>query len=346
VQSRSRPLTSLSALLGLWIGGRLLTVFWHADPVLNAQPRLNAPLATSFLSKMAQPEQANLPQLSFSEARFRWPELASFLDSGTPHALAPCCPTFVSLPVLHLDLAGPVNSVLQQTEPYTAQTPFLVPVAWRERKQDRFTLSAWSLFRPNSPNKSQSLGGQLGGSQVGMRGTALVAEVAPGIAFFGYGRASRALTQPRSSEAAVGIGLRSKILGGTEVTIERRIGLGRGGRNAWATGVNGGFYDRPVAKRVTVSAYGQAGIVGARQRDVFADLEAMTNYQLGPAIDVGAGFWVSAQPGLTRLDVGPALTVKPKIMKRRFRVSLQWRQRLAGNASPASGPAFVLGSDF
>jgi hypothetical protein len=53
--------------------------------------------------------------------------------------------------------------------------------------------------------------------------------------------------------------------------------------------------------------------------------------------------WGGVQPGLYRVDAGPRLSMK---VRSNMRVHLDWRQRLAGNAEPRSGPAVTLAADF
>jgi hypothetical protein len=53
--------------------------------------------------------------------------------------------------------------------------------------------------------------------------------------------------------------------------------------------------------------------------------------------------WGGAQPGLYRIDAGPRVTMR---VRDNLRVHLDWRQRLAGNAEPGSGPAITLAGDF
>ena len=43
------------------------------------------------------------------------------------------------------------------------------------------------------------------------------------------------------------------------------------------------------------------------------------------------------------LDAGPRLTMK---VRDNVRVHADWRQKLAGNAEPGSGPALTLAGDF
>ena len=56
------------------------------------------------------------------------------------------------------------------------------------------------------------------------------------------------------------------------LNVERREGLGRfGERSDFAAFAEGGLYQRPVALGSNLDAYAQAGTVGVKSRDWFAD---------------------------------------------------------------------------
>ena len=57
----------------------------------------------------------------------------------------------------------------------------------------------------------------------------------------------------------------------------------------------------------------------------------------------GFGVWGGAQPGVYRVDAGPRVTMR---VRNNIKVHFDWRQRLAGNANPGSGPAVTLAGDF
>jgi hypothetical protein len=56
--------------------------------------------------------------------------------------------------------------------------------------------------------------------------------------------------------------------------------------------------------------------------------------------------WGAAQPGAARLDLGPTLTADMRGDATSPRLALDWRQRVAGDALPPSGPALTLAVDF
>jgi len=92
-----------------------------------------------------------------------------------------------------------------------------------------------------------------------------------------------------------------------------------------------------------LDAYLQGGLVGLKSRDLFVDGGATVTRPVFGKFSAGVGVWGGAQPGLYRIDAGPRVTVA---VRKNVRVHLDWRQRLAGNAQPGSGPALTLATDF
>ena len=69
---------------------------------------------------------------------------------------------------------------------------------------------------------------------------------------------------------------------------------------------------------------------------------SVTRPVYGP-VSAGFGIWGGVQPGLYRVDAGPRLSLR---VRRNIRIDLDWRQRLAGQAEPGSGPALTLAGNF
>jgi hypothetical protein len=61
---------------------------------------------------------------------------------------------------------------------------------------------------------------------------------------------------------------------------------------------------------------------------------------------VGAALSGGAQPGISRLDIGPEIQVRLPLPQGGARLSVEWRERVAGDALPGSGLAITLGADF
>lgn len=220
-----------------------------------------------------------------------------------------------------------------------------------EGRSSRWSGAAWMLWRPDGGEASLAPAGRLGGSQAGLRiDYALDAGSALRPAL--YGRLSGALGRPVAAEAAIGLALRPTALP-LVFGLERRAALSRGGRNAFAFIAAGGIYRRPLMRHLRVDGYGQVGIVGFTSPDAFADGRLTLESVLGRTgrhgsgdIAIGAAVWGGAQPGLARLDIGPQATARLPVGGTHVRLGTEWRQRIAGDVRPASGPAVTLGLDF
>lgn len=89
-------------------------------------------------------------------------------------------------------------------------------------------------------------------------------------------------------------------------------------------------------------------MVGAKNRDWFADGSVAVSHPIWNRISGGFGVWAGGQAdpafgALYRVDAGPRLSYD---VLRGTRMHLDYRQRLTGNALPASGPTLTIASDF
>ncbi len=234
--------------------------------------------------------------------------------------------------------------------------PGIIPDAYipAARPMQRFSLDGWALLRGkvgivSAPSLAPA--GQYGGSQAGLRiGYRL--DDAGGVTAFA--RVSRPLRGAGGAEAAVGLSVRPLQKIPVQFAVEQRIALEKGGRNAMAAYVAGGYGPQTIqsgiAKGVEIETYGQIGIVGARRRDKFADgmLRAAVPIQLGSStsLAVGGAAWGGAQPGVSRVDVGPQVQYRGQSGDARYRLSIDWRERVSGRAQPGSGVAITLTAGF
>ncbi len=210
----------------------------------------------------------------------------------------------------------------------------------------RWSADAWLFVRRGNAASLSRLAGnaQLGGSQAGARiGYAIDAARR----LIGYARVTTALTQPEH-DAAIGLDWRPTRLP-VRLIAEQRIPLGAG-TGGPTLGAVGGFGPVDLPRHFRLEAYGQGGIILRDGGVGFADGALRLNRTIahhGPVdIALGAGAWGAAQPGAARVDVGPALTLAIPVDRHPLRLSLDWRQRVAGQALPASGPALTIGADF
>lgn len=208
----------------------------------------------------------------------------------------------------------------------------------RPRPLARWAGTAWLLVR-GEDSPSLAAAGLLGGSQAGFR-----LRYRPAAQLGLSARVSTPLRDRSGAEAALGLDWRPVAGVPVHLLAERRQAIGRNGRNAFALTLYGGVSER-LARRLRLDAYGQAGIVGARSRDLFADGAARLGVPIGE-VEIGASLSGGAQPGAARLDAGPQLTVRLPIAGESLRLTAEWRWRIAGEARPGSGPALTLTSDF
>ena len=206
----------------------------------------------------------------------------------------------------------------------------------------RLQRSSWALLRGRQGQllgpSSLASGGQLGGSQAGAR---LLYNFTHQIA-----AAFRASTDVgrRGAEFAAGVRVQPLVSVPVWITAERRQRLGPyTGRNAFAIFAESGIYQQPLPGRFSLDAYLQTGVVGLKSRDWFVDGAAAVTRPVYKNFSAGLGVWGGAQPGLYRVDVGPRVTMK---VRNNIRIHFDYRQKLAGNAQPGSGPAVTLGADF
>jgi hypothetical protein len=207
---------------------------------------------------------------------------------------------------------------------------------------DRVQVSAWALVRNQQPGvvgpSSLAGSGNLGGSQAGGRLTyAFTRQIAASL------RTSSNIGQ-RGFEVAGGVRVQPLVSLPVWITVERRQRVGAfGGRNAFAIFAESGLYQRPLPWQFSFDGYLQAGIVGLKSRDAFIDGALAVTRPVYKNFSAGFGLWGGAQPGLYRVDAGPRVTMQ---VRKNVRVHFDYRQRLAGNALPGSGPAVTLGADF
>ncbi len=198
---------------------------------------------------------------------------------------------------------------------------------------DRWSASAWLVARDGSGTGAAPRG-QLGGSQAGARVAYLLA---PRQRISAFGRVTAPLAG-KGSEAAIGIEWQPW-KAPIRLALEHRIGVD-GAPNGTGAGVTGGLYRE--AKAFRIEGYGQAGAIARNRIEPYADAAIRVTRLVSPRLSLGAGAWGGAQRDAQRLDIGPSGT----LALGKIRVSLDWRQRIAGSASPGSGLALTLGGDF
>ena len=195
------------------------------------------------------------------------------------------------MPRLRLDASPPVAAVtiIAAEPPFTLQAPFkrtpephpVIP-ALRPPSEppSRWSGSAWLFVREGGP-QGLAAGGTLGGSQGGARLTyRLNDDVAVPLAL--SARAYVPVDAPEAAEGAAGIDWQPVRSLPVHLLAERRQALSDEGRSAFSLTAYGGVSDEHVGP-FRLDAYAQAGVVGARSRDLFADGSAKLSIASGRA---------------------------------------------------------------
>lgn len=208
----------------------------------------------------------------------------------------------------------------------------------------RWSGSAWAFLRGGGRATTLSPG-QIGGGQAGAR---IVYRLAGRLS--ATARISTAIGGIRQTEASIGFDWTPIARLPIHLMAERRVAIDSGGRNAWTLGAAGGIDDIRIAPGWRLDAYGEAGVVGARRRDLYADgaLRIARAIEMGggKTLALGGGIWGAAQPGTARLDIGPSAVLRLPVARRAVAIALDWRERTAGHARPGSGVALTVATDF
>lgn len=333
-----RPLRFLALTAAGWMAMRVVALWPSMDGDTTlidvvAPPALamtDAPVAIRTAPPVARANAAeSLP--------VRHPQIPlARKSSATPSVSAPPVLDHITLA---LDAPSPVTApVIDRRLPGIA--PPLGPTP--PSSTSRLSGSAWLIARGGS-NRSL-LGGQLGASQAGVR---LLYALGDARRLFLTARVATPLPG-RGREAAMGVEWRPA-RSPVRFVAEQRVALsgGRGGPSVLAIG---GIGPTRVVADVDLEAYGQAGGIVRDRLEGFADGAARIARpmaRIGPArLDLGMGAWGGIQRDAGRLDIGPTIGLSVPIARRTIRLTIDWRERIAGSARPDSGPALSLGIDF
>jgi hypothetical protein len=220
----------------------------------------------------------------------------------------------------------------------------------------RWSGDAWLLVRRGSGGLAAAAGFPSYGASQG--GGVIRYALAPASAHApqAYLRISRAIGGFDESELAAGLSARPfagvplRLLG--EARVQRGAGVTR---VRPAASLVSEFPPLRLPLGIAGEAYAQVGYAAAplgqsHGATPFFDVQAIAERKLasmGPAeLRLGGGVWSGGQKGAARLDLGPRASLRLATGPATSRLALDWRFRVAGNASPASGPTLTLSAGF
>lgn len=325
---RGRPLRFLALVIVGWIGARTVLLWPTAKSLPEAVRRalpIAHPKAVATPAAVAAPETPFTVPPTIPTGR-RWPRIET-VRRPAPMVIEvpvdPPLPASREPTLLPAAISPPLPAATQPDFPPAAT---------------RWSASSWLLIRPGS-GVGVAPGGQLGGSQAGLR---FVYMLDPRRRIALFGRAVSPL-RGKGRELAVGVEWQPSRVP-VRLVAEQRFPLD-GGRPAPGLGLVAGDDRRILGFRL--ESYGQAGAIRRERIEPYADGAVRATRPLGRLpVALGIGAWGAAQRDARRLDIGPSATFALPLGPARIRVAVDWRQRVAGAARPGSGVALTLGSDF
>lgn len=377
---RGAPLAMIGLVLAGWIGAR--TAVWESPLPASAigfPPGLHRAAAGSPLPPVAGADPQRMDSARPAAAIAIWPSVVrsgargagrstlAILGSASSSRLDPQLDAGHQLPWREA-LTGEAPAQADASSGFVADAgsfaggrlptaPVVPGLGGAARGADRWSLDLWAFVRQGSSAAPISQGRVpiYGASQAGAT-LQFRLDPSAGRDPRAYARVYRALVPGGESELALGGSIRPL----PDVPV-RLFGEAR------LTDNSAGHEVRPAAFAVTelpvvalpfatrLEAYAQGGWVGGEQPTAFADGQVSltreaASFGTAPAsaarVSVGAGTWAGAQEGAHRIDVGPTVRLDLSFADVPARVSIDWRERVAGNAGPDSGVAATLSTRF
>lgn len=372
VRAKGGPLVMLVVLVSGWSAARAV---WWDNPFLPLVPEpdlpplaANPPTAkfvaaqTSPLPLLA-PERPTAGALPITSVAWGWRIGGSGDGDSHGEVVAaqqwPWRATPRDLTGDSAVIAGIEAGLQSGNSDWPAAAPFLPtrPAAPAPAPAERWSVDAWAFWRQgsNAAPISQGRVPIYGASQLGAVLQYRLTPASPRDPRL-YARAYRALVRRGESELALGASARP--LG--------RVPLRMAGEVRYT---DGAFSDtvRPAAYVISelapvplpygarLEAYGQAGWVGGPDPTGFADGQASVTGELRKVagltdnamrLSLGVATWGGAQKDAQRIDIGPTLRLDVTLGDVPARISVDWRERVGGDAGPDSGLAATLSTQF
>jgi len=329
-----RPLRFLGLTLAGWTALRVV-MLWPVTPTVDSVIRTMVPgLSAAPIRPAIAARSSPLPRLPSIDTARTPRRKTAIGDAGRERRIALALAALVRFGDPQIAV-GPPGEMIPPSPPAPSSPP--------PRTAKRWSADFWLVARGGSNRQAGFEGGELGGAQAGAR---LAYALDRGRRLAAFARFDTPLSS-KGREAAVGLDWRPTRLP-VRVVAEERVPID-GGRAAPAAGLVGGF--GPVLRHgLRLEGYGQAGVIARNGGEGFADGAVRATRPIGTlaplSFDLGAGAWGGAQRDAARLDLGPTLGASVPVGGHAIRIALDWRERVAGNARPGSGPALTIGASF
>ncbi len=340
MSANGRPIRFLAVVLGGWTAVRIAVLWPSIETPADMIDAVVASASRRTISTVTAPAVPIAARTGAAPRALMRPAISVTASIPAAPAPDPRRIALATLGLMHFSEAEPVRRAAP------AAPIASLPLAPRPMSAiSRWSGSGWLVVRGEGSAGSAFGGGQLGGSQVGLR-LAYTIDRSHRIAI--AGRVSAPLSG-KGREAAIGVAWQPTSAP-VRIVAEQRVSLD-GGDGGPALGVIGGVGPVAVTPDITVEVYAQAGAIARDGIEAFADGAARIARPMADLgetmVDLGVGAWGAAQRDAARLDIGPSLSADVPIGRgAHLRVAVDWRARIAGDARPGSGLVLSLGTDF
>ena len=333
-----RPLRFLAIVLGGWIAARVAILWPGEGPPVLALPALPGQSIGAEIKTPPSPGERPAGSASPVVIPLAWRNAHDGNSGRRRTKTGRATPEIIDWALQ--GAPGSDGPVLQNR----ASPPLVASLPSATHHPSRWSASIWLVARRGTGSGQGFAGPQLGGSQAGIR-----------IAY-DLDRRHRLAVAARIA-SPLGAGQRDAAIGiawqptrwPVRLVAEQRFTLGPG-RGGPTIGAIGGFGPARIGHGVRLEGYGQAGYIARHDGEAFADGALRVSHPLVSLgrieFDLGAATWGAVQKGAARIDAGPSLGLVLPVAHHPIRLALEWRERVAGNAAPASGPALTIGADF
>ncbi len=337
----------------VWAGGRALVVGYQSLNGLSEQlssiPAVPAETAHATNKAIPLAGDPNVRKASVRTANFGAPKQHQTLVRARPISVAAESPDLSTSEVGDPKVILIWDGKSETSDSIITASPNL-PRGRQSSDRRLFNASGYIFLRGVSQQAGLSGNPSLGGSQMAVFVDGPVVAQVAGIALRPFARVTTAGKRVSLQEAA--FGLSAELRSGPMVAraaVERRTALNGIGRNALSARATAGLYQSVARTPLTISAYGQVGVVGIKRKDGFVEGEvrlALTEGQKFRRFKPGVASWGAMQPRASRADIGPTVEIPVTLGSTGVALRADWRFRVVGNARPASGPSLTIATDF
>ncbi|WP_338304322.1 MULTISPECIES: hypothetical protein [unclassified Erythrobacter] len=377
---RGAPLVVLALVLGAWVSGRAM-MWENPFPVAFQELVPGIDIASidgknggegpdlasgSPFDQTADPMNLLFPRLAIATMQpgIQFPErLLQPIERGA----TPLSPAVAAGHQLLMAAAFNVDWLAANTHPawpsrstaprQRQASAFGLPAQSSPQSADRWSLDAFAFYRAGSGSNSISQGRVpvYGASQIALNLQHRLGNAGshdPRV----FVRAYRAFVPDGEQEIAGGFSARP--VGKVPVRAFAEVRLTQ---NSFGTDIRPAAYvvtelaPASLPLDFTLETYAGAGYVGGEAATGFVDGQIAATREIARfeghggspvRVSLGAASWGGAQKDASRIDVGPTMRIDLSVGEVPARISLDWRERVGGDAAPDAGLAATISTRF